>query len=137
MILNDKTKAKIQAEYDSWKDKLWAGKTIYEIKTANKFSVCGDVNNWPVVCFSTGDKAINFYGSEKTKFMMFLAWAFSSDQHVPNWAMPFLGDVINPRTGLKGYTGEWTDDDLVLYFGITPEEQEEIERTMEKYETKR
>ena len=23
MILNDKTKAKIQAEYDSWKDKMW------------------------------------------------------------------------------------------------------------------
>ena len=29
MILNDKTKAKIQAEYNSWKEKLWAGK-IYE-----------------------------------------------------------------------------------------------------------
>ena len=47
--------------------------------------------------------------------------------------LPFLGDVINPRTGLKGYTGEWTDDDLALYFNITPEEQEEIEKTMEKY----
>ena len=122
--------------YGPFVDEKYNGKTIHEIKTANKFSVCGDVNNWPVVCFSTGNEAINFYGSEKTKFMMFLAWAFSSDQHVPNWAMPFLGDVINPRTGLKGYTGEWTDNDLALYFGITPEEQEEIERTMARYETK-
>ena len=47
--------------------------------------------------------------------------------------LPFLGDVINPRTSLKGYTSEWTDDDLALYFNITPEEQEEIEKTMEKY----
>ena len=46
---------------------------------------------------------------------------------------PWLGDAINPRTGLKGYKGEWTDDDLALYFGITPEEKEEIEMAMEKY----
>ena len=46
---------------------------------------------------------------------------------------PWLGDAINPRTGKKGYTGEWTDDDLALYFGITPEEKEEIEMAMEKY----
>ena len=46
---------------------------------------------------------------------------------------PWLGDSINPRTGLKGYKGEWTDDDLVLYFNITPEEQKIIESTMEKY----
>lgn len=30
MTLSDKTKAKIQAEYDSWRDKLWAGKTKEE-----------------------------------------------------------------------------------------------------------
>ena len=47
--------------------------------------------------------------------------------------LPWLGDSINPRTGLKGYTGEWTDDDLVLYFDITPEEQKVIKETMEKY----
>ena len=41
--------------------------------------------------------------------------------------LPFLGDAINPRTSLKGYQGEWTDDDLMLYFGITPEEQKIIE----------
>ena len=122
--------------YGPFVDEKYNGKTIHEIKTANKLSVWGDVSNWPVVCFSTGDEAINFYGSEKTKFMMFLAWAFSSDQHVPNWAMPFLGDAINPRTGLKGYTGEWTDDDLMLYFGITPEEQKVIEETMKAYEKK-
>ena len=30
MTLSDKTKAKIQAEYDSWRDKLWVGKTKEE-----------------------------------------------------------------------------------------------------------
>ena len=46
---------------------------------------------------------------------------------------PWMGDAINPRTGLKGYQGEWTDDDLALYFNITPEEQKTIEETIDKY----
>ena len=47
--------------------------------------------------------------------------------------LPWLGDAINPRTGLKGYTGEWTDEDLYKFFDITPEEQKVIEDTMAKY----
>ena len=50
-----------------------------------------------------------------------------------NKGLPWLGDATNPRTGLVGYKGEWTDEDLALYFGITPEEQKVIEETMEKY----
>ena len=38
MILNDKTKEKIQAEYDSWKDKLWAGKTKEERQRLGQFA---------------------------------------------------------------------------------------------------
>ena len=38
MILNDKTKEKIQAEYDSWKDKLWAGKTKEERQKLGQFA---------------------------------------------------------------------------------------------------
>ena len=38
MILNDKTKAKIQAEYDRWKDKLWAGKTKEERQRLGQFA---------------------------------------------------------------------------------------------------
>ena len=47
--------------------------------------------------------------------------------------LPWLGDSVNPRTGKKGYTGEWTDEDLALYFNITPEEYNIIKQTMEKY----
>ena len=38
MILNDKTNEKIQAEYDSWKDKLWAGKTKEERQRLGQFA---------------------------------------------------------------------------------------------------
>ena len=47
--------------------------------------------------------------------------------------LPWLGGSINPRTGKKGYEGEWTDEDLYKFFNITPEEQKVIEETMEKY----
>ena len=47
--------------------------------------------------------------------------------------LPWLGDAINPRTGLKGYQGEWTDEDLYKYFSITPEEQKIIKDMMAKY----
>lgn len=42
-------------------------------------------------------------------------------------------DGINPRTGLKGYEGEWTDEDFYEYFNITEDEQKEIVETMKPY----
>lgn len=38
MTLSDDIKAKIQAEYDSWKDKLWAGKTKEERQKLGQFA---------------------------------------------------------------------------------------------------
>ena len=69
----------------------------------------------------------------QTKFGRIYTHWMKRDVHVSPETVFWLGDAINPRTGLKGYTGEWTDDDLVLYFGITPEEQKVIEETIDKY----
>lgn len=38
MTLNNDIKAKIQAEYDSWKDKLWADKTKEERQKLGQFA---------------------------------------------------------------------------------------------------
>lgn len=38
MTLSDDIKAKIQAEYDSWKDKLWAGKSLKERQKLGQFA---------------------------------------------------------------------------------------------------
>ena len=109
------------------------GKTIKETKDSCKRSVCGNVDNWPVICFDTSNECVNFFNCTDTVCYHFLSYAFTNDQNVPLRFLPWLGDAINPRTGKKGYTGEWTDEDLMLYFGITPEEQKVIEETMEKY----
>lgn len=47
--------------------------------------------------------------------------------------LPWLGDCINPRTGLKGYESDWTDEDFRKYFDITDSEWEEIVETMKPY----
>jgi hypothetical protein len=56
-----------------------------------------------------------------------------SDVNVTPEIVLWLGDAINPRTGLKGYEGEWTDEDLYKFFNITPDERKIIEETMAKY----
>ena len=85
--------------------------------------------------FNSEAERKNFYDSIFTKFYKFLISTCRDDQTATScyYALPWMGDSINPRTGLKGYTGEWTDNDLALYFNITPEEQKFIEDTMAKY----
>ena len=85
------------------------------------------------VQFKTQIEAKNFYNICNTLFFKFIFRSIMVDVNVHPEFLPWLGDIINPRTGLKGYEGEWTDDDLVLYFNITPEEYNIIKQTMEKY----
>ena len=82
--------------------------------------------------FNSINEANNFILSYELKLAKYYTHQVKRDVHVSPETVFWLGDAINPRTGLKGYTGEWTDDDLVLYFNITPEEQKVIEETMAK-----
>ena len=91
-----------------------------------------DINSFT---FNSEEERKNFYDSLFTFFYKFLIITCRDGQTAGScyYAIPWLGEDINPRTGLKGYKGEWTDDDLALYFGITPEERKTIEETIEKY----
>ena len=40
---------------------------------------------------------------------------------------PYMGNEINPRTGLKGYEGEWLDEDFYKFFNLTEDEIKIIE----------
>ena len=84
------------------------------------------------VYFNTKEEAINFFKTLNLRFFKFIRrlGCLASDF---NKGLPFLGDAINPRTGMKGYTGEWTDEDLYSYFKLTDDEIKIIEETMEKY----
>ena len=85
------------------------------------------------VRFATIEEARNFVKYTKTNFIRTLKFSAVDVEADADFIVPWLGDAINPRTSLKGYTGEWTDEDLYKFFEITPEEQKIIESTMEKY----
>ena len=86
------------------------------------------------IVFENETELINFVTSYDTNFYKFLAGMFNWSLRIYYNGFPWMGDAINPRTGKKGYESEWTDDDLVLYFNITPEEYNIINKTIEKYE---
>ena len=83
--------------------------------------------------FPNEAEAVNFENSTKTTFYRYLVLTVKTDSTFPMNFLPWMGDCINPRTGLKGYEGEWTDDDFRSYFGITDSEWEEIIETMKPY----
>ena len=75
----------------------------------------------------------NFYNVWRTRFLRYFYDSTVVDVHVHPEFLPWLGDAINPRTGLKGYTGEWKDEDLYSYFKLTDDEIKIIEDMMAKY----
>ena len=109
------------------------GKTLIECKNANPHCTNGNVLNWPIVKFNTDVEAMNFVDSTNTIFFKFVYKIEVTDVHVCPEYLPWMGDCVNPRTGLKGYLSEWTDDDFYQYFGITDDEKKIIEDTMAKY----
>ena len=95
------------------------------------FNVKG--NEGREVYFKDKQQAINFFNTMNLCFYKFLKKLDCYPRDDFNKGLPWLGDTINPRTGKKGYTGEWTNEDLYKFFNITPDEQKIIESTMEKY----
>lgn len=86
------------------------------------------------LCFPSEKIAKNFYESTYMTFYKFANYLVKTDnQNITTQFLPWMGDCINPRTGLTGYESEWTNEDFYTYFNITKEEQELIEKTMEKY----
>jgi len=83
--------------------------------------------------FDSKTEAENFINQFDTLFGKYITNLLLSDVHVAPIQVLWLNDAINPRTGLKGYTGEWIDDDFYKFFNITSEERKVIEETMEKY----
>jgi hypothetical protein len=86
--------------------------------------------------FNSINEANNFILSYELKLAKYYTHQVKRDVNVSPETIFWLGDAINPRTGKKGYTSEWTNDDLYKFFNITSAEQKVIEETMAKYDSK-
>ena len=83
--------------------------------------------------FKTKLEQNNFYKTLQLMFFKYANYLYKTNQHIELQYLPWLGDIVNPRTGLKGYKSDWTNEDLYKVFNITSEEQKVIEDTMKQY----
>lgn len=84
--------------------------------------------------FATDGEAENFRKSvTNNAFYKFLSYLYKFDQNLKFSRYPWLGETKNPRTGLTGYAGEWTDEDLFNIYNVGAEEGAEVKRLMERH----
>lgn len=88
--------------------------------------------NTTFVNFATEAERRNLFDSLWTDFMRYIDVSCKvSIRRLSE--LPWLGDLVNPRTGLTGYESNWTDDDLFEYFGLTDEERKAVHSTVQPY----
>jgi hypothetical protein len=113
---------------DGYKD----GKQWWEHYQANQFTK-KTVTMGCSIKFVNEAQGTNFCNTFDTIFGKFYNAFALIDVHVNEYNVLWIGDCINPRTGLKGYESEWTNEDFKKYFDITDIEWEEIQETMNPY----
>lgn len=116
----------------TFKDGYKDGKQWWEHYNANQFTK-KTVTMGCSIKFVNEAQGINFCNTFDTIFGKFYNAFALIDVHVNEYNVLWMGDCINPRTGLKGYEGEWTDEDFKKYFDITDSEWKEIQETMKPY----
>ena len=121
--------------YGVFNNGVYKGMSFEEAKESNHRSVNGDISNMNIVESNNPEELLNIYGSLDTIFMRYLTFKMTTGRDLPINYLPWMGDCTNPRTGLKGYESDWTDDDFRQYFDITDSEWEEIVETMKPYWT--
>ena len=108
------------------------GRMWYEYYFKNQFSK--DTETIPSsIRFSSQEECENFIKSFDTPFLKYIEDLLISDVHVNYRKILFMGNAINPRTHLKGYLGEWTNEDFYQFFEVTEEEKSLIEETISKF----
>ena len=115
-----------------FKNGLKDGKLWHDCYMHNQYTKTTDVIPYSVK-FNSELEAQNFCNQFNTSFVKVYTHWMKSDVNVTPEIVLWVNDCINPRTKLKGYESEWTDDDFYKFFNITKEEQKIIEDTMAKY----
>lgn len=122
------TLGKLYVFRDGYKD----GKQWWEHYNTNQFTK-RTITMGSSIEFNTEKEAENFCKQFETTLCKFYIGFAITDVNVRNSNILWMGNSINPRTGLKGYESEWTDEDFRKYFDITDSEWEEIKETMKPY----
>ena len=86
----------------------------------------------------TEDKqtALNIAESCNTEFYRNWIYLIKFNQHMPLRFLPYMGNELNPITGLNGYESIWTNEAYCKFFGLDKEETEFMSRKIDDYRVK-
>ena len=87
--------------------------TLYKSKSMNTD------RTYVGIFVKTKTEAKNFYDSTFTIAYKYAVSLIKKDANVKINFLPFLENIINPRTGKIGYKSNWTNEDLCKVFGFT------------------
>lgn len=99
------------------------GLSLEEAFKENKRATQGNIYNWDIAIFDTGEEAKNFFDYLHLDAFKFFVLVTSTDQNPQTKYLPFA----------KDYTTPWTNERFYKYFNISKEDQKKIIKTMEKY----
>lgn len=89
------------------------------------------------VAFDTENEAINFVRSFDLDLIRYYTQkTVISVDYIKDMQVFWLGETINPRTGLKGYKSEWTELDLATIFDLKNIDINEINETLKVFQGK-
>lgn len=89
-------------------------------------------NTSKMISFENNDEMRNFFKSNLTNTLRYYAISVKKNQRQPWQLIPWLGNIVNPRTKLLGYKSEWTDNDLAEIFKFNDKDKEEIKEVCKK-----
>lgn len=108
------------------------GKPWHEYYIKNNLSKTTDYITWSVK-LDTEEECRNFMRSFSTDFVCYLCNKLIVGMSLSDRDYLWMGNAVNPRTGLLGYKGEWTDEDFYQFFHVTEEEKKLILDRKELY----
>ena len=119
-----------------YKDGKHNGKWWYEYYMKNQYSKTTEEITSSIK-FDTEQEGHNFVKSFETDFVRYVESFLIVGMSINNTKILWMGNAVNPRTGLKGYKSEWTDEDFNDFFELTEEETKQYKDYIKDFEERR
>lgn len=110
--------------YDEYGKRLDNGLTFYENRKKSAWGIVKIRTEQYNIKFNTIYECINFFNYTRTYLFRYIFNQVTTDIRVQPKFLPYM----------KDYTKTWTDEKLYSHFNITKEEQDYIEKYIDKFE---
>ena len=117
--------------YGIFIDDKFNGKTPCQIMEDDVHVTQGKLDEIRIVEFPK-EKIKNLYDFLQLDFVGYCVMKVTIDPPVHPQFTPYVENVINPRTGKKGYESDWIDEDLCKIYNITDVEWNKMQKDVKE-----